>query len=253
MEEAQMDYTAFLDFVKTRRTLRAIKPDPIPEDVVDKLVEAARWAPSGFNMQPWEFVVVKDFSLRTEIKKVVDDYRANDFFAMEATREEWQGSPWTPMLRGEYGLPLAPVYIVLFGDTRRNVGLPMAARYTYQKMYSIFDSTLSNAFLYMVLAAHSLGLAAIYSSATKYPKVGGLIKNILNIPHYLELYDMLLVGKSDMKVPPKLMRDKKEMIHYDKARPNEFASEERVREQIIKFREANVGRHKAADIKEAKV
>ena len=170
--------------------------------------------------------MVKDLSLRTAIKKVVDDYRTNDFFAMEATREEWQGSPWRPSQQGEFGMPLAPVFIVLFGDTRRNVGLPMAARYTYQKMYSIFDSTLSNAFLYMALAAHSLGLAAIYTWATKYPKVGGLIKSILNVPYYLELYDMLLVGKSDLKVPPKLMREKEEMIHYDKAGPEEFPSDE---------------------------
>jgi nitroreductase len=244
-----MEYRSFLEFVKTRRTIRAIRPDPIPEDTVDQLIEAARWAPSGFNMQPWEFMVVKDLSLRTAIKKVVDDYRANDFFAMEATREEWQGSPWTPTLQGEFGMPLAPVYIVLLGDTRRNVGLPMAARFTWQKMYSIFDSTLSNAFLYMLLAAHSLGLAAIYVSATKYPKVGGLIKSILNVPYYMELYDMLLVGKADMNVPPKMMREKGEMIHYDKARADEFADDQKVREQIIRFRAGNVGRHKAADTK----
>jgi hypothetical protein len=101
----------------------------------------------------------------------------------------------------------------------------------------------------MLLAVHSLGLAGIYVSATKYPKVGGLIKGILNIPYYLELYDMLLVGKATMKVPPKLMRDKEEMIHYDKAGPEEFLSDNKVKEQIIKFRGGNVGCHKAADNK----
>ncbi|MFC1869223.1 nitroreductase family protein [Thermodesulfobacteriota bacterium] len=242
-----MEYDTFLEFVKSRRTIRKIKPDPLPDDTVDKLIEAARWAPSGFNMQPWEFVVVKEPDLQSAIKKAVDDYRTNDFFAMEATREEWQGSPWKPSPGGEFLLPLAPVYIALFGDTRSNQGLPMPARYTNQKLYSIFESTLSNAFIYMVLAAHSLGLAAFYVSATKYPKVGGLIKDILNIPDYLVLYDMLVVGKPDMEVPPKLMRDKDEMIHYGKAGPDEFRSEEKLREQIIKFRAGNVGRHKDAD------
>ena len=65
----------------------------------------------------------------------------------------------------------------------------------------------------------------------------------------MELYDMLLVGKADMKVPPKLMRDTEEMIHYDKARPDEFLSDNKVKEQIIKFRAGNVGRHRAADKK----
>ena len=60
---------------------------------------------------------------------------------------------------------------------------------------------------------------------------------------------MLLVGKAEMKVPPKLMRNKKEMIHYDRAGAEEYLSDDKVKEQIIKFRAGNVGRHKAADNK----
>jgi hypothetical protein len=52
-----------------------------------------------------------------------------------------------------------------------------------------------------------------------------------------------------MKVPPKLMRDTEEMIHYDKAGDDEFVSDSKVKEQIIKFRAGNVGRHKAAEKK----
>ena len=89
-----MQYEEFLEFVKSRRTLRAIKPDPIPDEITDQILEAARWAPTGFNMQPVELLVVKDLELRTAIKAIVDDYKNADFFAMEATREEWQGSPW---------------------------------------------------------------------------------------------------------------------------------------------------------------
>lgn len=236
-----MDYDTFLEFVKTRRTKRGIKPDPIPDDTVDKLVEAARWAPSGFNMQPWEFVVVRELELRNEVKRIIDDYRSHDFFALEATREKWQGEPWIPRERGDFLLPLAPLYILILGDTRSNQGLPMAGRFTFQKMFSIFDSTLSNAGLYMLLAAHSLGLGAHYTSATKYPKVSGLLKGLLNIPDYLTLYDMLVVGKSDMKVKQKMMRDRKEMIHYEKSGPDEFRSDEDVRKQIIAFRAAILG------------
>lgn len=60
---------------------------------------------------------------------------------------------------------------------------------------------------------------------------------------------MLLVGNSEMKAPGKQMRDKKEMIHYDKAGPDEFRSDEEVREQIVKFRAGSVGRIRAADIR----
>ena len=62
-----MDYDSFLELVKARRTIRRFKPDPIPDEYVDKIIEAARWAPSGFNMQPWEFVVIRDKKLKDTI------------------------------------------------------------------------------------------------------------------------------------------------------------------------------------------
>jgi nitroreductase len=54
--------------------------------MVDKLLEAARWAPTGFNMQPVELLVLQDAELRGAIKRIGDDYKHADFFALEATR-----------------------------------------------------------------------------------------------------------------------------------------------------------------------
>ncbi|MCW8985740.1 MAG: nitroreductase family protein [Thermoanaerobaculales bacterium] len=47
-----------LDHLKQRRTVRRFKPDPIPQETLDVVFEAAMWAPSHANAQPWEFVVV---------------------------------------------------------------------------------------------------------------------------------------------------------------------------------------------------
>ena len=231
--------------MQTRRTIRALKADPIPDEAVEKILEAARWAPTGFNMQPNEFIVVKDEALRKEIKRVVDDYKNNDFYPMEATREEWQGHPWTMATHGTHDLPLAPVFIVFCGDTRRRVGLPMAARYSRQKGDSIFESSLSNAFIFAWLAAHSLGLAVCPISAVKYPKLQGLVKNILNLPDYIWVYDILMVGENAMEGGPggKLTRPLDEMTHYDRAKDDEFMDEESLRKQIKKLRAGNVARH----------
>ncbi|OFW55371.1 MAG: hypothetical protein A2133_04815 [Actinobacteria bacterium RBG_16_64_13] len=244
-----MQYEELLELFKGRRTLRAIKPDPIPDEMVDKLLEAARWAPTGFNMQPLEMLVVKDLALRSGIKQIVDDYRNSDFFALEATREEWQGSPWTMQTHGRFDTPLAPVFILIMGDTRRRVGLPMAARYSKEKGDSIFESSLSNGFIYMWLAAHSLGLAAQPISAVKYPKLQGLIKDLLDLPDFIYIYDIFLIGYSAMEGGPaaKLMRRLDEMVHHERAADDEFLSEEELRKQIIKLRAGNVARHAEAD------
>jgi len=47
-----------LDHLKQRRTVRKFRPDPIPQDTLDVLLEAAMWAPSHANLQPWDFVVI---------------------------------------------------------------------------------------------------------------------------------------------------------------------------------------------------
>jgi nitroreductase len=46
--------------IRTRRTIREFKPDPVPEEVVYKILQAARWAPSSSNSQPWHFIVITD-------------------------------------------------------------------------------------------------------------------------------------------------------------------------------------------------
>ncbi|MCH8061665.1 MAG: nitroreductase family protein [Chloroflexi bacterium] len=46
--------------VRTRLTVRQFKPDPVPDEVVHKLLEAGRLAPSSQNLQPWHFIVIRN-------------------------------------------------------------------------------------------------------------------------------------------------------------------------------------------------
>jgi len=55
------------DCIRNRRTVREFRPEPIPEEVIHKLLQAGRWAPSSSNSQPWHFVVVQD---PTTLKKL---------------------------------------------------------------------------------------------------------------------------------------------------------------------------------------
>ena len=54
------DYEHLHRIMTERMSMRRLKPDPIPDDYITKVVEAGRWAMSGANSQPWEFIVVKD-------------------------------------------------------------------------------------------------------------------------------------------------------------------------------------------------
>ncbi len=50
----------FYEVIKTRRSVRSYKPDPVPEDVLKRILNAARIAPSGGNRQPTRLIVVRD-------------------------------------------------------------------------------------------------------------------------------------------------------------------------------------------------
>jgi len=56
--------------VAERRSNRKFKPDPLSDEQVNQILEAARLAPSGSNVQPWRFVVVKSAEMREEFSVV---------------------------------------------------------------------------------------------------------------------------------------------------------------------------------------
>jgi nitroreductase len=57
----------FSAVVKARRSIRKFKTVPVPESCLQELLEAGRLAPSGLNMQPWRYVVIKSQSVRERI------------------------------------------------------------------------------------------------------------------------------------------------------------------------------------------
>ncbi len=62
-----------LEVIRTRRGVRAYAPKPIPEDVLDRMRQALRFAPSACNLQPWRFVFVTDPELRRRLAQAVQD------------------------------------------------------------------------------------------------------------------------------------------------------------------------------------
>ncbi len=53
--------------MSTLRAVRRLRPDPIPDAVLERILQAAAWAPSGGNVQPWRIVVVRSPELKTAV------------------------------------------------------------------------------------------------------------------------------------------------------------------------------------------
>ncbi len=65
-----MEIKEVLDFICKRRSVRRFQKKPIPEEALTALMKAAMAAPSGNNVQPWEFVIVRDPKIKEELSKV---------------------------------------------------------------------------------------------------------------------------------------------------------------------------------------
>lgn len=56
-----------LDIIVTRRSIRKFSGENVPEGLIEKVLEAGRWAPSGLNNQPWRFAVIRDKAIKEKI------------------------------------------------------------------------------------------------------------------------------------------------------------------------------------------
>ena len=63
---------AFLEVLQARRSIRTgfLRDKPVPDELIEKILEAARWAPSAGNSQPWEFLVIRDAEIREKIVEI---------------------------------------------------------------------------------------------------------------------------------------------------------------------------------------
>jgi nitroreductase len=179
--------------------------------------------------------VIKDRKLKDELAQLSTEYREKYGSRLEATRESFL----EPLkLRGGYE-PMdwnsAPVFIMLCGDTRAKIGLPMTVRNDYRECQSIFTSSLACAFLYMHLGATTLELATNWVSALQATLVHRMVKHVLGLPEELEIFDMMAVGYPAVIQRKKLMRDKRIMVHYDHCTEDNFRTDAEVIEYAKKL------------------
>jgi len=132
--------------IRTRRSIRAFTREEVSEEEIEKILDAARWAPSAGNIQPWIFVIVRN----PEIKRRLAQAALNQFFIAEA-----------------------PLVIVACADQERS-----RMRYGSRgaDLYCIQDT--AAAVQNILLASHALGLGACWVGAFNEEEV----RRILRIP-----------------------------------------------------------------------
>jgi nitroreductase len=169
---------SILEIMKKRHSIRKYKADPISEDVFERVMEAARVAPSGKNYQPWKFIVVRDRGLKSRLAEA----SRNQTFIAEA-----------------------PVVIVACGHPDQS----------YQKQGNYMTSWIIDVAIaveHLMLQACEEGLGTCWIGAFDEQQV----KPILDIPENVKVLGLTPLGYPDQEPRNRGRKSLGEIISYDK-------------------------------------
>jgi len=220
--------------VHTRRSCRSFKPDPVPDEYIDKILDVARWAMSGANGQPWEFVVVKDAATRAKIFEMYREHR-NAVDAMEGTRLPEIRHPIAGSVQS--GQPMfrnAPVIIAICGDPRTLQATVLYAQLVGHERET-FHMNMANVTFLIHLAAAALGLGAQWVSAS--PTWQTKLKALLGVPEVFSIPQLAPIGYPDYKPAPPYRRKLEEIVHREKFDMSRFRNDEDIVKSIAALRQ----------------
>lgn len=225
-----MQIDEFLELVKKRRSIRRFNPDPIPDEYIEKILEAARWAMSGANAQPWEFIVVKDQEMKNKIAESHLEDRKETYW-IEQTRVQELKHPQLLNAPTKSEIKGAPVLIVVCGDRRTIQATVLAANFIVGEggPSSVYYKNMANATHNMHLAAAALGLGAQWKSVNRVWEQ--VLKRLLDVPDMIEIHTIVALGYPAYEPLPSYRRELNEMVHSEKYDRSRYRSGE----EIIKF------------------
>ncbi|MBM4448142.1 MAG: nitroreductase [Chloroflexi bacterium] len=175
-----------LEAIKTRRSIRKYKSDPVADRTLATVLEAARQAPSWANTQCWHLVVVRDAETKGKLSDTLNETNP----ARDALRN-------------------APLVIVACAETGK-AGYKEGQVMTDKGDWFMFDVAL--AMQNLVLAAHSLGLGTVYVGRFDAKKVA----SILSLPEGYRVVVMTPLGYPAETKEPRPRKELGEFVHYDK-------------------------------------
>ncbi len=169
----------FSDLIKVRQSVRSFKAEVPSRELLEKLVDAARLAPSAVNFQPWQFLVVTDIAMLTKVK--------------DCYHRDWINE--------------APVCIVVLGNHQESWH-----RQADNKDFC--DTDVAIAIDHLTLQAAELGLGTCWVCNFEVEKV----KELFQLPTYLEPIALLPLGypseDKDLSIKEKKRKTRGEIVKW---------------------------------------
>jgi nitroreductase len=184
----------FDELVKERRSIHYFEPDAVSEADLMHILEAARWAPSAGNNQPWRFVIVRNPEILEKIWETTT--------GIEVPISSKRTIKVTP----QNFMKKAPVVVVVCTDTQAYKGKP---NNIFADRFCIQDSAIAT--MNLLLAVANLGLGACWIGMYREEA----LSEVLKLPATIRPVAIVPIGHTKSKEQPRPRKPLEELIHYE--------------------------------------
>jgi len=212
-----------LEAIKSRKSIRAFKPDQVPREVLTELLDVARWAPSGTNTQPWEFFVLAEKTFDEFSHTMVEKVRSGDIMkliqpdiemfkrpakAIYGRREQKFFKQFLDLLEPEEGKTKMQKWFELSASRYGAPALIIVVADKSAPGWFIFD--IGSITQTIALAAQEFGLGTcIFGGVAYFPDE---VRRIANIPESKQVIIGIAVGYPDWDHPLNSLRTEREPV-----------------------------------------
>ena len=190
------DYAQLLALIQSRRSVRRFQDCPVSRADLTRLLEAASWAPSNHNRQPWRFLVLEDKRRLSRLAEIVGRDLANRMKSLPETAAAYVNQ----FIQYSTFFAQAPVLIVVLHKAPVSVAAPVLAGLKNPELVSGEPLSAAMAVQNLLLAAQALGLGTCVLTGPLL--VGDSLAGALDLPAGHELTCLVAVGRPAETPPP---------------------------------------------------
>ncbi|MEM3506515.1 MAG: nitroreductase family protein [Candidatus Bathyarchaeia archaeon] len=195
------------EIFKGRRSIRKYLTKDVPKEVVFKVLEAARWAPSAHNAQPWRFIIIDKADIKLKLAKEMANAWKKDL-SKDGVPIEVQESLARTSIEQFTKAPLLILACLTMEDMDK---YPDKKRQEFEHLMAI--QSLAAAIENLLLAAWSEGLGACWFCAPLFCQE--VVKSLLKIPNNIEVQALITLGYPDEKPAPPQRKQLNEILHFN--------------------------------------
>lgn len=206
-----MNYEDFLELAQSRRSIRKFAQRPVPRKDLERLLEAARWAPSNHNRQPWKFIILEDHSQIVQLADRVGTALSDRLKSLPSAASSYAGE----LARYATFFAGAPVLMIVFHKPPVSFSQALLKDLAQPVLVSGEPLSAAMAVQNLLLAAQALGLGACVLTAPLI--VPEAISRELKLAAGHELTCMVALGYADEQPSPPRRKSIEQIAEFRQA------------------------------------